>query len=128
MTKTRDIVTAALRRIKVTAKTEDPTPNDSAFTLDRLNRMMFEWKAQGVDTSHTELGLNADFPLDVEFEGATIALLAQTVAPDYGKAVPSELRDEADTGWDVIQTITLQAPPAAVDDALLDMPSQREAD
>lgn len=72
-----DIVTRALRRIRVADAVESVTAEDSALALDMLNAMLLNWPALGVDVKYSALALTDTFfffvpPLDATGEVISI--------------------------------------------------------
>lgn len=52
MSTVRDIVTRALRRLRIVERSEDPHAADTSLGLDALNDMFYAWSRNGVDTLH----------------------------------------------------------------------------
>lgn len=48
MTKVRDIVTEALRELRIVGAASDPAPEDAVLTLNAYNRMVASWAQNGV--------------------------------------------------------------------------------
>lgn len=63
MTTTREIVTAALQRIRVVSigSGETASAEIATYVLGALNDMMHGWQADGVDVKHADLGLDDEF-------------------------------------------------------------------
>lgn len=121
--KTSEIVTRALRKIRVVASDEPATADQIASGVDALNEMMHGWKAQGADVSHTDLAPSDDFSLSDEYRQATIMLLAQYLAGEYNRPPPDKF--ETDTLWSALQGAYWTDPIVKVDEGLTDMPSQQ---
>jgi hypothetical protein len=113
MTTMADIVTGALKRLRVVNPRHAITAIDMSEGLAALNRMMHSWKAQGVDTDHETLEQTDDFPLDEEHEQGTIALLAVRIASDKGKEIDAGVARDAEQGWLGLQAEFVDSAPAA---------------
>lgn len=76
---TLDIVTRALRRLRILADGETPTSSEAADALAILNDMMRGWALSGVDLQHQDLALADDFAFFVPpkaLSGRTLGQLA----------------------------------------------------
>lgn len=58
MATARDIITRALKRLRVLASGETPTSDEAADCLDALNDMLSAWAINGIDLAHLPLTLN----------------------------------------------------------------------
>lgn len=78
MTTTRDIITSALRRIRIVSlgANETPSAEEASHCLAALNDMMHGWAAQGVDLKHSDLALGDTFWFFVPPAGVTGDLVA----------------------------------------------------
>lgn len=118
MSSSAQIVSRALRRLKITASGEDPSAQEAADGLAALNAMIAGWEADGVKVS-------GDVPLDARFEEGVVAMLAVRLAPDYGAEVSAGVLRDAENGWARLQAAFTHVPLAQFDSALRNMPSQR---
>jgi hypothetical protein len=88
-----DIVTRALRSLRVLASGDTPSADEAADGLTALNDMLFAWRIDGIDLGHVALASSdtLDVPDDHLF---TIRLsLAERLAGEYGAALsPDDLR------------------------------------
>lgn len=75
MTTCNDIVTRALRRIRVVAVFETPSAEDAAVGLQQLNGMMFQWPALGVDPKWETAELSDTFTFFVPPADATAEVI-----------------------------------------------------
>lgn len=71
MTTARDIVTSALKRIRVVGiSTGEDAPGELAvYALGELNDMMHSWATLGVDVKHSDLGISDTFWFPVPPKG-----------------------------------------------------------
>jgi hypothetical protein len=121
MTKVRDIVQSAFRKIGVTALDAPMSAAEGSVGVDAFNIMVSAWKLQGVDIGHTDLTVNDDFPLADEFREGTIYLLAERLSPDF--MVPASF--DADAWFRTFQAAYAQDNEVSMNLALRTMPSQR---
>lgn len=92
MATVRDVVTRALRRIRVTGAIETPEAEDAETALDALNGMLERWPALGVDAKYAPLTLDDVFAFFVppaDAEGEVIDALALQGAWDAALNVPA---------------------------------------
>ena len=61
MTTTREIITRAMRRIRIVDAMQQPSAEDADLVLDALNDMMHAWQWDGVPIEHTDLTLTDTF-------------------------------------------------------------------
>ena len=120
MTTTSEIVTRALRKIRVTAKDEAATADDMAEGVDALNMMMAAWETFGVNRTHTALASSDTFPLDAKWEEGTVYMLASRLAPDYAR--PANFN--ADDWMRALQAAYINIPTVSIPAPLTRMPSQ----
>jgi hypothetical protein len=118
MSSSADIVTRALKRLKLLEPGETPAAEDAADGLAALNAMIAGWDADGLNVS-------PDVPLGARHEEGVVALLAVRLAEDYGKTPGSVLIRDADMGYQRLQNEYFRVPTANMDSALTNMPSQR---
>lgn len=118
MSSSAQIVSRALRRLKVIGAGEDPSADDAADGLAALNAMIAGWEADGVKVS-------GDVPLDARFEEGVVALLAVRLADDFGTSPSAGVVRDAENGWARLQAAFNHVPLAQFDTALRNMPSQR---
>jgi hypothetical protein len=114
-----DIVTRALKRLRVINSRETVEAIAATDGLERLNDMMHALKAAGVEIDHDTLEATDDFPLDEEFVQGTAALLAVALADDHGAEVSDGTARDAQQCWEGLQAEFVAKPdPATVDLAL----------
>lgn len=71
MATTLEIVTRALRRLRVTGINEDASNEDAAAALEALNGMIQRWAAEGVNAYYSDLALTDTFAFFVPPVDAT---------------------------------------------------------
>lgn len=118
MSSSAQIVTRALKRLRVLGAGEEPAAEDAADGLAALNSMIASWEGKGVKVA-------TDIPLDARFEQGVVAMLAVRLAPDHGKQVDAVTAQDADDGWRALQAAFVHIPIARADSALRNAPSSR---
>lgn len=121
MTTMNDIVSGALKRLRVMNPRKSPDGISAVEGLTALNEMMHSWKGLGVDTDHETLEGSDDFPLDEEHVQGTKALLSVRLAGDYGLEVNAGIVRDAEQGWSALQAEFVEAAPVATLDVGLCM-------
>lgn len=117
MSSSAQIVTRALRRLKVLGANEDPAAADAADGLAALNAMLAAWQAKGVYVA-------GDVPLEARFEEGVVALLAVRLADDFSATASASVVRDAEEGWNALTAAFCPVPSAQFDSALTNMPSQ----
>lgn len=126
MTTMNDIVTGALKRLRVINARQTPDGVAASDGLTALNEMMHSWKAKGVDTDHDTLTASDDFPLDDEHIHGVKALLAVRLASDYGVSIDDGVVRDANMGWEGLEAEFVKpAEDATVDAGLRNLTSRR---
>lgn len=126
MTTMNDVVTGALKRLRVINARQTPDGVSASDGLAALNDMMHSWKAKGVDTDHDTLEAADDFPLDDEHVQGVKALLAVRLASDYGVAIDEGVARDAGMGWSGLEAEFVKpAEDATVDAGLRNLTSRR---
>jgi hypothetical protein len=120
MTSMGDVVTGALKRLRVINPRKTPDGAAGSEGLTALNEMMHSWKAEGVDTDHDTLAASDDFPLDDEHIQGVKALLAVRLASDYGMDIDAGIGRDAEMGWAALQAEYIEpAGDASLDAGLI---------
>lgn len=105
-----EIVTKALKRLRVVGASESPSAAQMQSGTDALNAMIASWEGEG---------LSGDIlPLPSRFEQGIIALLGVRLAGDYGKSPDAVLVRDADNGWTSLQAAYFAVPQSTFDRAL----------
>lgn len=121
-----DIIKGALRKLGVLASNEELSAEDATDGLEALNDMCNAWAAQDIATGFSTMtALTDEFILEERHHGATKALLAQYVAPNFGKTVSPVLAKQAYEGLLILKADYRPLETLQVDCGLLNMPSQR---
>jgi hypothetical protein len=79
-----DLITRALRKIKVLASGESPTSDEADDCLLALNDMLASWSINGLDIAHTTLALTDTLDVPDDHLEAIRLSLAENVAGDFG--------------------------------------------
>lgn len=127
MTTIQDITTWALKRIRVVAADETPSSADASDALEALNDMMFALELEGAYVNWSTVELTSTFPLTDSHRGGIRAMLAVDLAEMFAKPVPDSLARRAARGKEALQNDFDIIESMKLDDALLNMPSQRRS-
>ena len=94
-----EVVTGALVLLEIRTAEAPIEPNEAEDGLTALNDMMNEWNVDGINVGYESLD-NVEDQLHVKLGsiGAIKANLAIYIAPEYGKAVSSDLVRRARSG------------------------------
>ena len=110
MATTTQIVTRALRRLRVVPSGGTPSAEDLSDGQDALTAMINAWEAEG---------LTGDIlPLDARFEQAVVAMLAVRISAEYGKEPDAVLVRDAENGWGQISAAFFAVPASRFDSGL----------
>ncbi len=120
----REIIANALEDIAVTSANQPATADEintgkRHFNYLVTSREIGDWANVG------DLDLGDDFPLPQELRLYFTAMLAASLAPAFGKDVPPPVADLATRGRNAIIGNLMRRGAVAIDDGLLNMPSQR---
>lgn len=100
MTTKIDFINSAYSRLRISGLTRNPTPEDTALALDRLENMAAGWKEKNMCAGYNlevDPDVNSPHNVDRKYWDAYESNLAVRLAPDFGKQVSAELRLEQTT-------------------------------
>lgn len=123
MTTTRDVITGALRNLKMLDALATAAAEDAAVGLEKLNDMMFAWAADGVDVNHSALTLESPFTLADRHVRGVKALLAIELQGVFGKQASADVVMAAQNGWDALLAEYGEPEECTFDSALVRTPS-----
>jgi len=93
----------ALREINVISETDDPSSEQGAYALRKLNQMMELWKEDGIDLGYySQSSTSAACPIPDWSELGVTTSLAVACAPKYGASISIELAAVAKSTYDTI--------------------------
>ena len=124
MTHVLTTIKGAMRAIQVLESGDEPSGPEGVDALNALNQMIHGWRNRGVDVDHVDLLLTDDIQLDARHHEGLMYLLAVRLAPEYEKAVSTEVAVLADQGWRGIQS-HFTVPNNLKPEGLEFMPSRR---
>jgi hypothetical protein len=109
MASMNDIVSGALKRLRVINPRFSPDATAAAEALTALNEMMHSWKTNGIDIGHSTLAATDDFPLGDEYVQGVKALLAIRLSSDHGLEVSQSIVRDAELCWAALQAEFMEA-------------------
>lgn len=83
----RQVLTRALRRIRVISEGETPSAEMADDALEVMNTMMFGWNASGILYAHVALGLDSTVNVPDEQIGFVRDLLCEQLAEEYAQTL-----------------------------------------
>ncbi len=103
MSTNADIINDSLREINVIGETVSASPEQGAYCLRVLNRMIEMWTEGGIQIGYFKQSATTDTITIPEWaELGVVTSLAVTVASHYGATVSAELAKSATEGYRVI--------------------------
>lgn len=125
MTTTRDVITRALKELRVIGAGEEPETSEAEDALDKLNSIMHELSALGASYTHTELALGDDFPFDDELINSAVMWLAMNLTGIFGTGITQDQYNQGLDGRETIWAAYLTVPDSSFDSGLYRTPSNR---
>jgi hypothetical protein len=113
-----DVVTAALKRLRVINARRTPDAYAMDDGIKALNAMLHSWKGNGVDIGHMDLDSGDDFPLDDEHVQGVTAMLAIRLADSYGLEPAASIVRDATEGWSALLAEYVEPGDAEIDNGL----------
>lgn len=116
-----ELVSSAMRAIRVTQAGENPTAGEYAVGIERLNNMVSGWRNMGLQIDYSNIeaadgGNTVGF--DEEDIGAITSSLSVELCDDYGKEPTPALLKRAYIGYSGLYVKWYSGPSMRVDDAL----------
>lgn len=110
------VIKDSLLALNVIRASQNPTADQQALCIRRLNQMMAGWEADGKRLGYIPVGTATDVLTvpDAAILGI-VTHLAIYVAPYFGASVSAELAAAADKGMELIDKITCTEVQAATE-------------
>ena len=122
----QQIITGALKYLRILSAVETPTADDSANALSHLNDYLNGLNSRGAVFANVSMTIGDTVPIPQEFEGDLKRALAKYMAQDWGGTpMPPAERAEAMRADQRILAAHTTVDPAGQDFGLGQMPSQR---
>lgn len=116
MSTNTQIVTDALRELRLVAEGESATADQAGDALRVLNQMMESWAVEDIDLQYfAQTSLSDTCPIPAWAEKGVVAALALELASGYGSAVTDTLAKRASDGYAVIARQCLNAKLQSAD-------------
>lgn len=125
MVQTREIVSEALKEIRVSSSHGGADPQDAKDALSKLNRLMHALANDGLTYEHTTLSMSDDFPWSASLEEPAIMWLAKNIAGQYAKSLTRDQMEKAEEGETAIDAAYREIPDSTFDSGLISLPSNR---
>lgn len=110
MSTNSQIITAALRALRIVGEGESASAAQSADALAILNQMLEAWSVEGIDLQYfAQTDVSAACPIPAWSERGVIACLALELAADYGAELTAAVAKRADEGYQTIARECLNA-------------------
>lgn len=114
-----DVITRALRRIKVLAGEEAATGAEGADALTALNAMLHGFGPRGIGYAHSDLAATDTLNVPDEQVRNVTLLLARDLAMDYGYPLDPDMKIEILRAEQELQAAYTVVPPASTDRGIL---------
>lgn len=121
----QQIITGALKFLRVLDAVESPTADDSDNALSHLNDYLNGLSARGALFPNVTMTIGDTVPIPQELEGDLKRALAKRCASDWGRTLAGDDRNEAIKSDQRIVATFTTVDPAGADSGLLQMPSNR---
>lgn len=103
MSTNTEIITDALRLLKVLAEGETPSAEQASDALRRMNQMLATWEVDGVVLGYfAQSDSTTTCPVPDWAEKGVMGMLAIELAPEYGAQISQEAAKVADDGYSLI--------------------------
>lgn len=114
----RQIITRALRRIRVIAAGETPDADMASDGLEVMNDMMSAWNAEGILYAHSALTLDSNVNVPDEQLAFVRDLLGEQLSEEYGVALGPVAQRAISTARQAMQAAYFIPRTAPVDEAI----------
>lgn len=121
----QQIITGALRFLRVLDAIETPTPDDSDNALSHLNDYLNGLNSRGALFPNVTMTIGDTVPIAQELEGDLKRALARHCQEDWGRELAGSARNDAIRADQRIRAAHTSIDPAGSDSGLLQMPSNR---
>ncbi len=121
----QQIITGALKFLRVLDATESPTADDSDNALAHLNDYLNGLNSRGGIFPNITLTISDTVPVPQELEGDLKRALAKRCASDWGRTLTGDDRNDAIKADQRVLAAHTTVDPAGIDGGLTQMPSQR---
>lgn len=115
----RNVIEDAFHRLGFISEDEGLTAEQTARALYVLNDMMNGWEAEGIQYTHTDLGLDDVVNVPDSLVRSTTWMLIDELADEYGKVLTDRQQLDVIDAKNNLQAYFTPAPLAQTDEGLL---------
>ncbi len=115
----RNVIEDAFHRIGFISEDEGITAEQAARGLSVLNDMMNGFEAEGIQYTHTDLGLDDTVNVPDFLVRSTMWMLADDLASEYGKVLSQRQQDDVARSRSNLQDYYFKIPQAQTDEGIV---------
>lgn len=114
----RNVIEDAFHRMGFISEDEGLTAEQTARALYVLNDMMNGWEAEGIQYTHTDLGLDDTVNVPDFLLRSAMWMLADDLAKEYGKVLTDDQKEDVARSRSNLQGYYFKIPQAQLDDGI----------
>ena len=118
MAVTSDIVTRAMRSLRLLSSGEEPTADEMSDGIIALNDMLFAWRIEGLDIAHISLAENDTIDVPEDHLGTIRLALAARIGGEYGAELTPYDQMALDEGMKALRAYYLNLSDLVPDNPL----------
>jgi hypothetical protein len=111
----RNVIEDAFHRMAFITEDESITAEQADRAITILNDMMNGWEAEGIQYTHTDLGLDSVVNVPDFLVRSTMWMLADDLASEYGKTLTARQQMDVDRARSALQAYYYRVPMAQTD-------------
>jgi hypothetical protein len=115
----RNVIEDAFHRMGFISEDEGLTAEQTARALTLLNDMMNGWEAEGIQYTHTDLGLDDVVNVPDFLVRSAVWMLIDDIADEYGKVLTERQQMQVERARLNLQGYYFKIPRANSDDGIL---------
>lgn len=118
MATTSDIVTRAMRSLRLLSSGEEPTADEMSDGIVAFNDMLFAWRIEGLDIAHVTLDENDTIDVPEDHLGTLRLALAARIGGEYGGELTAYDQMVLDEGMKALRAYYLNLAELVPDNPL----------
>ncbi len=115
----RQVITDAFHRMAFLSEDEGLTAEQTSRALYVLNDMMNGWEAEGIQYTHTDLGLDDTVNVPDALVRSATMMLIDELADEYGKVLTERQQSDVMDAKNNLQAYFTPVPLAQTDEGIL---------